>query len=143
MVALALSIVSALPAAGAPGVSLWSKGASEASAGRAGIRLASLWPASSSAWQPAYGDRFAAGFEASDGAQRFSGDIRAQAVPNHGYLATTGLFAVINHVSAICNLVRGQASRLLNPSAFGFQLHLNVAASLRRPGNGFVITFKF
>jgi hypothetical protein len=50
---------------------------------------------------------------------------------------------LITDVRERYDLVRACVHRTLNPTAFGFQAHFDITASLRRPAAGVVVTFRF
>ena len=139
MVALAFLLAGALPGAVAATIAPWPGGAMQGRAGIAGTSIATLQSARASAWGFAPGDRT----EPGDAMRFLSRGMRARVSSNHRYLAASGLLAFVGQVSAVYDLGNGYVKRVLNPRAFGFQIHFDVAASLRHPGNGFVITRRF
>lgn len=118
------------------GAGLWSGSAGHAGAG---LEFAALWAMPAVARGTVRGD----GAEAGDTLRRLTRGMREHGKFGRVRRAPTGLLAVVGQVSEVYDSVRGRVNHVLNPTAFGFRLHVDIAASLRRPGNGFVITFRF
>ncbi|MHB8079254.1 MAG: hypothetical protein ACYDIE_08375 [Candidatus Krumholzibacteriia bacterium] len=121
------------------GTDPWPGGARQGRAGIAGTSIATLGPAHASAWGFAPGDRT----EPDDAMRFLTLGMRARVSPNRRHLAATGLLAFAGQVGAVYDLGNGYVKHLMNPRAFGFQIHFDLAASLRHPGNGFVISRRF
>jgi len=138
-VALTLLLVGVWPGTVAAGTGPWPGGAMQGRAGIAGTSIATLGSAPGSAWGFAPGDRT----EPGDAMRFLTRGMRARVSPNRKRLAATGLLAFAGQVSAVYDVGNGYVKRVLNPRVFGCQIHFEVSSSLRRPGNGFVITRRF
>jgi hypothetical protein len=137
--ALTLFMVGAWPGGVAAGVNPWSGGAMQERAGIAAPSLGAPWPVSASTARFMPGNRS----ESGDTMMRLASGMRDRITPFSGRRAATGILAFVGQVSSVCDFGRGYVKHVMNPRAFGFQLHFDVAASLRHPGNGFVISRRF
>jgi hypothetical protein len=54
-----------------------------------------------------------------------------------------GFLTIVDRAGTVRDLVRERLDCVLNHEVLGFHIHLDVAVSWRRPGNGFVITHRF
>lgn len=139
MAALTLFVVGAWPGGVAAGANPWSGGALQERAGIAGPSLGAPWPVSASTARFTPGNRS----EFGDTMTRLTRGMRNRVTPFRGRRAATGILAFVGQVSSVYDFGRGYVRHVMNPRAFGFQIHFDVAASLRRPGNGFVISRRF
>lgn len=137
--ALALCLIIVLPGPVAAGIDPWSGAALRDRAGTAGPGSALPGPSPLSAWRLAPGG----GTGSRDSMLRLRHGMHDRPFPKRGRRAATGLLAFVGEVSAVYDVGNGYVKRVMNPRAFGFQIHLDLALSLRRPGNGFVITRRF
>lgn len=127
------------PGLGAPGGEAPFSRTGRASAECGAIGLAVPWP-----WFLA-----APGFTPSDlnatreALSRLAGTRHGRTGVGSGRHPRSGFLTIVDRAGAVRELVREHLDSALNHEVLGCHVHLDVAVSWRRPGNGFVITRRF